>query len=223
MELFKKFFWLLCLILGIIGFGIAWFFLPHQSPIDKIWWLVMKLVTYILIILSIAFFPNKSKWGYLLVIVPNLVFLGYILPRLSYFGFSGTIATINGGEFYTTLYLLLYPLINFTTAFAYRMAGGSPGKVIKISLAGVIIIFSGYLDLMWYVINPGSIPETLKYSSHIIIFFGHAPKYWQGVVFALCHIPLLVAVLAVPLDKWLAVLSRKFPASPSKQPAQITE
>lgn len=204
MEVLKKYFWLVCLVIGIIGFGITWFFLPHQSPIDKIWWLIFKLTTYGFILLSVAFFPNKAKWGYLLVILPNFVFLGYILPRISYFGFSGTIATVNGGEFYTTLYLLLFPLINLTTAFAYRMAGGSPGNVIKISLAGIIIIFSGYLDLMWYVINPVAIPETLKYSSHIIIFFGRAPKYWEGIIFALCHIPLLIAVLAAPLDKWFA-------------------
>lgn len=210
MNLLKKYFWLFCLVIGIIGFGITWLFLPHQSPIDKIWWLVFKLVIYGFILLSIAYFPNKSKWGYLLVILPNFVILGYILPRISYFGFSGTIATINGGEFYTVLYLLLYPLINFSIAFAYRMAGGSPGNVIKISLAGVIILFSGYLDLMWYIINPVPIPETLQYSSHIIIFFGRAPKYWEGIIFALCHIPLLVLVLVAPIDKWLSMVSQKF-------------
>ncbi|OPX43308.1 hypothetical protein CLHUN_28560 [Ruminiclostridium hungatei] len=213
MEVLKKYFWLICLTIGVGGFLITWFCLPHQGAIEKIWWLVFKLAIYGFIILSIAFFPNKQKYGFLLVILPFFVFLGYIIPRISYFGFSGIVPVKYdevGGEFYTLLYLLLYPMINFTTAFAYRMGGGKPGHVIKISVTGVLIIFSGFLDLMWYVINSSELPDVLQYSHHIIIFFGRIPTYTEGIIFALCHIPFIIAVLLLPLDKWIEKISNKF-------------
>lgn len=212
-EFVKKYFWLICLAVGILGFLITWFCLPHQGAIDEIWWLVFKLTVYCFIILAIAFFPNKHKLSYLLVILPFFVFLGYIIPRISYFGFSGQ-AHLNydevGGEFYTLLYLLLYPMINFTTSFAYRIGGGTPGNVIKISVTGVLIIFSGFLDLMWYVINSDVLPDVLQYSHHIIIFFGRIPTYTEGIIFALCHIPLIALVLLLPIDKYIKKIDSKF-------------
>jgi hypothetical protein len=222
MKFIKKFFWLICLLIGIAGFGVTWFALPHQGPIDKIWWLIFKLAVYCFIILAIAFFPNKHKLGYLLVILPFFVFLGYILPKISYFGFSGIVPVKYdevGGEFYTVLYLLLYPMINFAVAFAYRMGGGSPGKVIKISLFGVVLIFSGFLDLMWYVINSSVLPSHLQYSSHIIIFFGRAPTYFEGIIFALCHIPILAAVLLLPFDKWISKIFKEPETKSVPEPA----
>jgi hypothetical protein len=208
MDFLKKYLWLISLSVGFIGFLIVWFFLPHKNQIDEIWWLAVKFLVFGFVIVSIAFFPNKSKNGFLMVIAPFFIFLGYIIPRMSYFGIFGTVNDSKlVGECYTTLYLLLYPLIVLTTSFAFRMGGNTPGKTIKIAVCGIMIIFSGFLDVLWNIANGLPIPETLNYAYHIIIFFGRPPAYSEALVFAICHIPLFITVLLLPLDKWFMKLN----------------
>jgi hypothetical protein len=208
----KKSLWLILFFFGAIGFIVTWLFFPHQKQIDSIWQLLFKFVTYGFIVGAIAFFPNKSKHKHLLVILPFFVFLGYLIPRISYFGFRGVAAgnVANSGEFYTILYLLLFPLINFTTTFAYRMGKGTPGNCIKISLSGIIIIFSGFLDISWFLVNPVNIPDRLAEAYHITLFFGHPATYTEGIFFAIFHIPLLITVLLLPFDKWINSISLAF-------------
>jgi hypothetical protein len=218
----KKNLWLILFFFGAIGFFITWSLFPHQKQIDSIWQLLFKLVAYGFIIGGIAFFPNKSKYKHLLVILPFFIFLGYLIPRISYFGFKGAAVSYfdsegavvpnveKSGEFYTILYLLLFNMINFTTTFAYRMGGGTPGNCIKISVSGVIIIFSGFLDVFWFLVNPGGIPDRIVEAYHIALFLGHPPTYTEGVIFAICHIPLFILVLLLPLDKWIDSLSLAF-------------
>ncbi|NLW47919.1 MAG: hypothetical protein GXY86_11365 [Firmicutes bacterium] len=206
MTIEKKYLWMVFLGLGIVGFLITWFLLPHRSEIDSIWTLVFKMVIYGFIIGAIAFFPNQSKYGYLLVIAPFFVFLGFIIPKISWFGFTGIIPNADyslSGEFYTILYLLLVPLINFSVSFAYRMGGGSSGNTLKISLFGIILLFSGYLDILWHIVNPVEIPDRLLYAHHITVFFGRTVTFTEAIIFAICHLPLLVAVLLLPFDKWI--------------------
>ena len=212
MNIIKRHLWFFLLALGVIGFAVTWVAFPHQKQIDSAWQLIFKLIVYGFIIGSIAFFPNTGKKGYLLVILPFFIFLGYMIPRISYFGFRGAAIgnVAQAGELYTVIYLLLFPLINFTTAFAYRMGGGTPGNCIKISLVGVIIIFSGFLDVMWFLVNPVGIPHTIDEAYHIIIFFGRKPTYMECVVFMLCHIPLLVGAILMPFDKWFNSISKSF-------------
>lgn len=212
MNTIKRHLWFFLLALGVIGFVVTWLAFPHQKQIDSAWHLIFKLIVYGFIIGSIAFFPNTGKKNHLLVILPFFIFLGYLIPRISYFGFKGAAVgnVAQAGELYTVIYLLLFPLINFTTAFAYRMGGGTPGNCIKISLVGVIIIFSGFLDVMWFLVNPVALPTTIDEAYHIILFFGRAPTYTECVVFMLFHIPLLIGALLMPFDKWFDAISRAF-------------
>lgn len=213
MSLVRRNLWMILLALGIMGFAVTWLFLPHKSEIETAWQLVFKLITYGFIIGSIAFFPNKSKHGYLLVILPFFIFLGLIIPKISYFGFTGVVPISDysvSGEFYTVLYLLLVPMINFSVSFAYRMGGGTPGKTIKISLCGIIILFSGYLDVLWQLVNPVEIPDKLLYAHHITLILGRVATFREGIIFALCHIPLFIIAILLPLDKWIDSISAYF-------------
>jgi len=216
-KLIKKHFWLFLLLCGIAGFVTTWLLFPHQKQIDSIWQLLFKLITYGFIIGSIAFFPNKLKYGHLLITIPFFIFLGYLIPRISYFGFRGAAVgdVKKSGEFYTILYLLTFPMINFTTSFAYRIGGGTPGKCIKISVSGVIIIFSGFLDIFWFLVNPVRIPDKLLEAYHITIFFGRSATYKEGIIFAICHIPLLIIVWLLPLDKWFENINERYLLSKS--------
>jgi hypothetical protein len=203
-RFFRRNIWISFLLFGIIGFLLVWFFLPHKSEIDSVWQLIFKLGVFFLVVFSIAFFPNQAKSGYLFVILPFFVFTGFLIPKLSFYGFTGSVVTNNlYGEFYTLLYLLLYPSIILTTCLAYRIGGGSPGNCIKIALSGVLILFSGFLDLLWYVVNPVKLPEIIQYAHHIKLILGHYPTYQEAIFFALAHLPVFVVILLLPLNQWI--------------------
>ena len=105
---------------------------------------------------AIAFFPRPSPRLHWLLYVPFLFFAGYLLPRISYFYF-GDGERAQGDTFYTHLYLLLYPGIVLTVTAAYRLGGGSAGRCLKLAANGIVIVFSGLLDVMWWVVNPVAI------------------------------------------------------------------
>jgi len=208
-RILEGYLWLIFLGLGILGFLYVWLFMPHKSEIEHSWQMWIKILFFMIISLSIAFFPNKFKTGYILVILPFLIFAGYLVPRISYFGFSGAVISngyASSGEFYTILYLLLYPAIVLTTCLAYRIGGGTPGNTLKISLCGMLILFSGFLDILWYLINPVAIPTTIKYAHHIRVILGHYPTYKESIIFAICHLPIMVGILILPFDKWFEML-----------------
>lgn len=196
--------WMVYAVLGMAGFFCIWNFMPHHQQIDSIWQLIFKISCFILLVMSIAFFPNQLKWEHLLLLLPTLAYAGYLGPKLSYYGFVEIQKKLDHifSEYYTLLYLLLYPGIILTACFNYRIGGGAPGRCIKLGLCGIVIIFSGFLDLMWYIVNPTGIPEVMQYAHHIKVFIGHYPRYIEGVIFALLHIPLLLIIILAPLDKW---------------------
>lgn len=203
MDMIKRNLWFIFMFIGAVGALLIWLFLPHQSQIDEAWWLIVKFIAFGFIVLGIGLFPNNLKYGHLLCCLPFIFFLCYIIPRLSYCGIFGTIQEpVEQGKFYTVLYLLCYPMIVMSVAYAFRMGGGSSGKSIKISIVGMLLIFSGLLDLCFNTVNGRPLAEHLDYAYHIIIILGHAPTWTGGLIFALCHIPIIIIVLLLPLDKW---------------------
>ncbi|MBD3917749.1 hypothetical protein H8B09_03220 [Paenibacillus sp. PR3] len=213
MEFIRKQLWLVLAFIGLCGFAFVWLVIPREPEIENVWHLLAKLVSYLFIIGAISFFPNKLKYGHLMVYVPFLIFLGYLIPRVSFFGVTGNVIVTNFasvGEWYTLLYLLVVQMINFTVSFAYRMGGGTPGRTMKISLLATITLFSGFLDIAFYTINPVEVPEGgLIYAHHIIVLVGHALSYKETIVFALCHLPLFLFVMWMPLDRWFARISER--------------
>ena len=201
-SFFQKYLWLIALTLGGAGALFVWLCLPHQSQIEQIWWLVVKFAVYFLVVIGISFFPNKMKFSHLLCCLPFFPLLMYIIPRASFYGIFGTLNTPAQGEMYTNLYLLLYPLCIMAIAFAYRQGGGKPGQCIKICVVGILLIFSGLLDLSFDIANGRELQATLDYAYHIIVVVGRALTWKEGVVFCLCHVPVIVIILLLPLDKW---------------------
>ena len=203
MNLIKKYLWLIMMGIGFLGFLFVWFCMPHNSDINHIGEMMLKLIIFGFIVLGMSFFPNTHKYKYILLFGPILVFLCYIIPRMSYFSLVVTEKDAEIiGEAYTILYLICYPMVVLSMAFAYRLGGGSPGKTAKFSFGSATLLFSGLLDAVWNFPNRLPIPETLPYAKHIIIFFGRAPRWIEVVIFAICHIPLFIFILWLPLDKW---------------------
>jgi hypothetical protein len=199
--------WLAFATIGLVGSWVVWVVMPHDWVMANVWEPLFKVAVFVCLCLATALAPNAFRYRYLVTVVPFLLFLGYILPRVSFFVFYDVPAESQlAREGYTVLYLLLYPGIVLSVALAYRMGGGSSGGVLKVCLSGVVLIFSGFLDVMWPLANGKPLPDVIQ-AHHIKIIIGHFPSYSEAVLFCLAHIPVLVAVNLLPLDRWLSRLT----------------
>ncbi|GIH76991.1 hypothetical protein [Planobispora longispora] len=193
--------WWVALAVGGAGAAFVWLATPHGREIEAVWELGVKLVAFACLCAAIAFFPWSSPRLHWLLYVPFVFFTGYVIPRISYF-YYGDVARAEGDSFYTHVYLLLYPGIVLTVAAAHRLGGGTPGNCLKIAVNGIVIVFSGFLDLMWYLVNPVELPPVID-APHISIFTGGPISYGATVLFTLVHVPLIIAVGALPVDRWI--------------------
>lgn len=196
--------WWMALVVGAAGTGFVWLATPHTREIQSPWQMVAKLLAFACLCVAIAVFPWVSPRLNWLLYVPFVLFTGYLIPRISWF-YYGDGARAQGDSFYTHLYLLLYPGIVLTVAAAYRIGGGTPGRCLKIMATGVLIVFSGFLDIMWFVANPVEIPETID-APHINLFTGGPISFGATIVFALVHVPIIVGINLLPLDRWIGRL-----------------
>jgi hypothetical protein len=194
--------WWLALVLGAAGAAVAWLATPHDRDIEAVWQLIVKLLAFACLSVGIALFPWAGRahlqW---LLYVPFIFFTGYLLPRISYF-YYGDVERAQDGSFYTHLYLLLYPGIVLTVAAAYRLGGGTPGRCLKVTASGMLIVFSGFLDVMWQVVNPVEIPALID-APHINIITGGPISFGAAILFTVAHIPVLVGLNLLPLDRWI--------------------
>ncbi|MEV0197099.1 hypothetical protein [Nonomuraea sp. NPDC050691] len=196
--------WWVALAVGMAGAVFVWLGTDHSREIAAAWQLGAKLLVFACLCCAIAFFPWTSPRLHWLLYVPFVFFTGYVIPRISYFYYGDT-ARAQPDDFYTHLYLLLYPGIVLTVAAAYRLGGGSPGRCLKVMATGILIVFSGWLDLMWYTINPVERPEAID-APHINLFTGGPISFGATIVFALAHLPIIVGINLLPLDRWIGRL-----------------
>ncbi|MEU8799407.1 hypothetical protein [Spirillospora sp. NPDC048819] len=196
--------WWIAFAAGVIGAAAVWLFMPHGRDIGSAWELPVKLLVFACLACGIALFPWPSKLPHWVLYAPFLFFTGYLVPRISGFYYlDGERA--QGDSFYTHLYLLLYPGVVLTIAAAYRLGGGTPGRCLKVVFTGIVIIFSGFLDLMWYVVNPIGIPQEID-APHINLITGGPISFGATVVFALAHLPIIAGFNLLPLDRWIGRL-----------------
>lgn len=192
--------WLVCVIAAIAGFALVWFGLPHTN--DPIGWIFLaKLAVFIVVTGVVGLFPWHGGRAWLLALVPFLVFAGYLFPRISYFYYVDAERS-QADTFYTTMYFLLYPAVILSSAFSYRLAGGSPGRTLKVAWTGIALLFSGFLDVMWQLVNPVEIPATLS-PTHIVVIVGRPVTFPEVIWFTVANIPVLVLILVAPIDRWL--------------------
>lgn len=188
-------------MLSLAGFAVVWWVLPHTNDAN-LGHFLMKLATFLCVSVAIAFFPlTGSRWWWLLL-GPMLLFAGYLFPRISWF-YYGDEARAQPDNFYLHLYLLLYPAVIGTAGLAWRLARGSSGVTLKVIWTGVLILFSGFLDLAWQLVNPVvKIPDTLS-PTHIVVLIGRPVTFTEIIWFTVAHVPLLILLLWAPLDRWL--------------------
>ena len=208
-EFIKKNIWIIAMAIGFVGFLLVFYFIPRRSQIDASWQMYCKILLFTIIVIGIAFFPNTHEKRQLILLVPIIIIIGFILPRISFFANVGIPAHYDGklpnayDEFYTYMYLVLFPFVISFCCLSYRLGGGLPGEVIKIGMSAVIILFSGTLDIMYFTINPVVIPEKMIYANHIKAILGYYPTFGETMVFFSFHLPLLVILWLLPLNKWI--------------------
>jgi hypothetical protein len=203
----RRYLWLVLAVIGVAGSAAVWGLMPHDWEMTNVGEPLVKVSVFGCLCLAVALAPNTFRHRHLIATVPFLLVLGYLLPRVSYFVFHDVPPYSQlAREGYTVLYLLLYPAIVLAVALAFRMGGGGSGAVLKICLTGVLLIFSGFLDVMWPLANGQPLPEVIE-AHHIKVLIGHFPSYPEAVLFTLAHLPLLVLVNVLPLDRWLARLA----------------
>jgi hypothetical protein len=196
--------WWIALTVGAGGAVFVLLATPHVRPIQSPWHLVARLLTFAFICCGVAFFPGVSGRLYWLLYGAFIFFVAYIFPRIGYFYFVDVHRSQAGG-FYTDQFLLSYPGIVLAVAAAYRLGGGTPGRCLKISFSGALIIFSGLLDVMWWLVNPVGLPKTID-APHITILTGGPISYGATIVFLLINVPIIVGINLLPLDRWLGRL-----------------
>ena len=202
--------WWIALAAGVAGAAFVWLALPHGRDIESPWELVAKLVVFGCLCCAIALFPWAPRLPHWVLYAPFVFFTGYVVPRISGFYYTDA-QRAHGDSFYTHVYLLLYPGIVLTAGAAYRIGGGSPGRTLKVLVTGIVIVFSGFLDLMWYVVNPVGIPDRID-APHINVITGGPISFGATVLFALAHVPILVGVNLLPLDRWIGYRTGAAPA-----------
>lgn len=194
----SKYLWLIFLVIGVVGFLATWFSFPHDRETPSLAQYLILIIIFTIFLLSIGFFPNRFRLRYLLLLVPFIAYLGYLAPRMTYLGLQGQFDI-----FYTLEFYFLYPGLIMAVCLAYRLGGGSPGRCLKIGLSGILLLFSGFLDLMWFVSNRLDYAKNVGTIPHIQVIIGHVPSLTELVVFILVHFGIIAAINCLPLDKWM--------------------
>lgn len=206
------------LVAGLVGSALVWVALPHSREVDSGWDYVIQLAVFFCVIVAVALFPYRRPAAYVLLLLAFVVFAGYLFPRISWFFYGGAQAQAQADSFYTHLYKLMYPALVLTVTAAYRLGGGTSGRCLKIAWTGVLILFSGFVDVMWQVVNPVPIPDRID-APHIAAILGGPVSFPTAVVFTICHLPLIVGLNLLPLDRWIDRLLGPEPAPAPPAPA----
>jgi hypothetical protein len=136
--------------------------------------------------------------------MPIIALLGFVSPKMSYFAIFR----------YTELYYSyennwMFPLFVCTLCFAYRLGGGEADKCFKTGVNAVILLFSGFVDIMWFVansVNYANYPVTIP---HVRLVIGHEPSFSELIIFIGVHVIFLVLFNLIPMKKAFAVLQEK--------------
>jgi len=198
--------WWITGALGCIGFVLVMLFTPQSRSDNTLTLFIVKLLPFLLLCIALSVFPNKSKSIYPLLLLPSIGFLGYLFPHINYLYYFKNGTDAEDAAFYSGMYTLMFPGILLSVVAAYRIGGGTAGRCIKLSLSLLLVLFSGFVDIMWYLVNPvGGIPDEVD-APHITMLTGQPISYNSTIVFLLVHVVVIIGLNLLPLDKWFARL-----------------
>jgi hypothetical protein len=197
----KKYLWLVCFAVGLAGTALVLLTFSYRREEIGLGQFLAHILIFVIILLGISFFPNKFRLRYLLLSAPFFLYFGYVCPRMSYTAIFSLV-----DDYYTLENVMMFPLFVFSVCLAYRLGGGTGGKCLKTGLTGLILLFSGFVDIMWYIVNNveySTWPVTIP---HIEAILGFTPTFFQLIIFASVHFILIAGVHILPLDRWIGRL-----------------
>lgn len=190
-------------MIGVVGFVLVHELVPHSRDVNSLWYYVFQIGVFCVLLVAVSLAPNKHRYRHILLYIPFLIYLGYITPRINYAYDHRSYA-----DLYRLMYALLYPGLTFSICAAIRMGGSSPGACIKAGLTAVTILFSGYVDAMYFLVNDIAY-STEQGIPHVRLIIGHDPTYPELIIFALAHIPIIIGIHYLPFDKWISRITGK--------------
>jgi hypothetical protein len=162
-------------------------------------------------VLATATFPRRGAWLAGLVALGFVFFMGYVdsalFIQVSHL-IDAAVARHGAAQFsaYYRFSLFVDAFVVLFALFAFRLGGGSAAWVLKLGAAGILVLTSGLNDLTMWLMYPwprGQRPATFDWASHVAVFIGHAPRVQEMAGFLAVHLLLIVAILSLPLQRWL--------------------
>lgn len=193
--------WSVPALLALVGFAYTATVLPRGRENATLAQFVLKIALLVVAIIAVALFPTFRRAGVLVASSGFVIFLGYIIPKLTY-----SYIKQDFDLYYFMLWSFAYPALIIVTTLTWKQAGGTPGQAVKAGLNGLVLVSSGFLEWMWFRVNTDMNYYDMKTIPHIDVLLGHFPSYGGLFVFMLCHIPLVVLINVAPFDRWLAAV-----------------
>lgn len=221
MSSIRNWLWLIFGILAVSMGGYMLLFSAHTREVVSLGVFIPKLLALILMCFSIAFFPNKWKYNYLIGILLIFAFLIPYENALSWAWFGNVPDEAFANEFiakfgqdrqffttemWTAFYVLLLPSFIFAVSLAFRMGGGSTEHTLKIGLSGLIIylsclnifVFQTIFHLRW----GWEYSKVASWVYHVSYFIGRDPYFYELFYWFAAFMVLLILLNVAPLQKW---------------------
>ncbi|WP_197321940.1 hypothetical protein [Saccharomonospora sp. NB11] len=183
--------------------------LPPDQTLDNVGEWLFKISPFLFAVPAVALFP-KVKAGPALLALAVIAYMSYIdtemVLRIQEYGRTvdtdpGAFEPVYQFELFIVTFIVLFALL------AYRLGGARTTTVLKTGIASILLVIAGINDLTFWALNEvwsaGSRPDALAWASHIVVFVGGPPSVVTAVVFMLVHVALAVAVLLLPLGRWV--------------------
>jgi hypothetical protein len=203
--------WLAPAAAGLAVTALIMLVLPPDRTLHGFGDFFLKVSPLVFAVLTIALFPRRGVLPLGLAVLGFVFYLGYVdsafVIQVSHL-VDGAQAG-RGAEQFNAFYRFAVFVNAFTilfAVFAYRMGGADAASVLKLGGAGVLLLISGLNDLTMWAMYPwpdGQRPEVFTWASHVSIFLGQAPTLTDMLLFLAIHVLLAVALLALPLRRWI--------------------
>jgi hypothetical protein len=209
--IFWQWLWVIPAIIGAGLTGLTLFVLSPDRVINGIPEFLFKTTPLVAAVLAIALFPKNASWSGWLLVLGFVFYMGYI--DSAYFIQIDRLIDAAIADTYKQQFPIFYTFNIFVNAFtvllavfAYRLGGASAARVIKLGLAGILVMISGLNDLTMWVMYPwpdGQRPFVFKWASHVAIFIGGEPNLYHMLAFLGVHLILIGIIFSLPLERWI--------------------
>ena len=214
---FVNWLWLIPALLGALVTLLIMVLLPPDRTLDNLGEFLFKISPLVLAVVTVALFPQRNTlmlWMLLLGIIFYMGFIDstYILRTVTWI--DAAVAG-NGSQQFPAIYQFTLFVNAFTVLFAlfaYRAGGATTARVLKLGLAGILVIVSGLNDLTFWAINtwPDGRPTVFTWASHVAIFIGHPPTVYDMLGFLAVHLLLIVVIMCLPIQRWIDRLAARW-------------